>query len=438
MNQILRLFALIGILAGATVAWVVLGGVTSARTSSQRGALYGAVADLWGQPQEQVTPGLRFLWRVPVERDEVVREFGNVVYDGDGQPLLRKRTTWETRETTVDLASSDIAVDLHLDQRRKGLMWFPLYDVNFAGAWTYLHEHPNPGTVHIRFEFPVANGLYDDFRFSVDGREQADVFKPAAGVVQVPVEVTPGQSVAFSIGYKSRGMTQWTYRPHRDAGVGQLEQFKLVMTTDFADIDYPTFTMSPSTRERVGDGWELMWTFRRLVAGHGMGMVMPERVQPGPLAASLSYSAPISLGLFMLWIYVFGLLRRLEIHPVNHLFLAAAFFSFHLLFAYSADHLPVEAAFALSSVVSIALVVTYLRLVVGPRFAFVEAGLAQLLYLVGFSLAHFWEGYTGLTLTVLGIVTLFGLMQLTGRMRWNEVFSGGFGVPDETGVAPAK
>ena len=111
------------------------------------------------------------------------------------------------------------------------------------------------------------------------------------------------------------------------------------------------------------------------------------------------------------------------------MFIAAAFFSFHLLFGYSADHLPVEAAFALSSVVSVVLVVSYLRLVVGPRFAFVEAGLAQLLYLVGFSLAHFFEGFTGLTVTVLGILTLFALMMLTGRIRWSDVFSGGKGLP---------
>jgi hypothetical protein len=42
-------------------------------------------------------------------------------------------------------------------------------------------------------------------------------------------------------------------------------------------------------------------------------------------------------------------------------------------------------------------------------------------YLVGFSLAHFWEGYTGLTVTVLSIVTLFLLMQLTGRIRWSAL-----------------
>jgi inner membrane protein involved in colicin E2 resistance len=152
-------------------------------------------------------------------------------------------------------------------------------------------------------------------------------------------------------------------------------------------------------------------------------MIMPQRVQPGELAADLSFSAPFSLGLFFLWIYALGLLRGVEIHPINYVFLAGAFFAFDLLFAYTADHLAVEVAFALASFVSVGLVVSYLRLAVGSRFAFVEAGLAQLLYQVGFALAHFWEGFTGLTITVLGIGTLFALMQLTGRIRWAEVLA---------------
>jgi inner membrane protein involved in colicin E2 resistance len=108
---------------------------------------------------------------------------------------------------------------------------------------------------------------------------------------------------------------------------------------------------------------------------------------------------------------------------VNYLFIAGAFFSFNLLFAYTADLLPVEYAFALSAGVSVLLVVSYLRLVVGARFALVEAGLAQLLYQVGFGVAHFREGSTGLTITVLGILTLFALMQLTGRIDWSAALS---------------
>jgi hypothetical protein len=42
---------------------------------------------------------------------------------------------------------------------------------------------------------------------------------------------------------------------------------------------------------------------------------------------------------------------------------------------------------------------------------------------VGFSLAHFFPGYTGLTISVLAILTLFILMQLTGRVRWTHVLA---------------
>ena len=60
-------------------------------------------------------------------------------------------------------------------------------------------------------------------------------------------------------------------------------------------------------------------------------------------------------------------LRRVELHPVNYFFLAAAFFAFHLLLAYLVDHISIHAAFLISSVVSTALMVSYLRLVTGFR-----------------------------------------------------------------------
>jgi hypothetical protein len=40
-----------------------------------------------------------------------------------------------------------------------------------------------------------------------------------------------------------------------------------------------------------------------------------------------------------------------------------------------------------------------------------------------FSYAFFFEGYTGLSITVGAIVTLFVVMQMTGRIRWTEKFA---------------
>ena len=72
----------------------------------------------------------------------------------------------------------------------------------------------------------------------------------------------------------------------------------------------------------------------------------------------------------------------------------------------------------LSSLTSLILVVTYLRLVVNWGFAFREAGLSQILFLVLFSYAFFYPGFTGLIITIGCILTLFILMQITGKIRW--------------------
>jgi hypothetical protein len=77
------------------------------------------------------------------------------------------------------------------------------------------------------------------------------------------------------------------------------------------------------------------------------------------------------------------------------------------------------------------LVISYLRLVVGMRFAAVEAGLAQLVYLVLFSYAFFFKGFSGLAVTIGAILTLFVVMQLTGRIRWSEKFATRAPVPTQ-------
>jgi inner membrane protein involved in colicin E2 resistance len=182
--------------------------------------------------------------------------------------------------------------------------------------------------------------------------------------------------------------------------------------------------LSPTEKREAGAGWELAWRYKSLVSGFQIGMSMPEKLQPGPLAGQISYFAPVSLFLFFFPMFIIATLRNIELHPMNYFFLAAAFFSFHLLLAYLVDHISIHLAFGIASAVSILLVVSYLRLVVGMRFAALEAGTAQLIYLVLFSYAFFFKGFTGLAVTIGCILTLFAVMQMTGRIRWAEKFGG--------------
>ncbi|MBH25008.1 MAG: hypothetical protein CMH57_11240 [Myxococcales bacterium] len=413
MHPIVRLLGIGGVFAIVTIAWLIFGAVMVDRTSNQSNQLHGQVAELWGSEHAQQAPQLTFE-RV-IERDEVSTE-----QVGDSQRVVRKRVKERVTQPR-NPSSTHVTADVELDQRLKGLMWYSLYNVTFNGRWTYTHTDADEGELRIAFAFPDSQGLYDDFRFVVNGEERANSLSPEQGRLQVLIPVQPGDELTVEIGYRSRGMNTWAYVPAQ--GVANLEDFHAKLTTDFHDIDFPAFAMSPSTKTQTDDGWTLSWDFAQVVTGHRVGIATPQRLQPGEPASALSFSAPISLFFFFLVLFVLGTLRRIEIHPMNYLFLGAAFFAFHLLFGYSVDHLHVVPAFALSSVVSMVLVVTYLRLVVSARFAFIEAALAQLIYLVGFSLAHFWDGYTGLTVTVLSIFTLFLVMQWTGRINWSEALS---------------
>jgi hypothetical protein len=202
--------------------------------------------------------------------------------------------------------------------------------------------------------------------------------------------------------------------------VSQAHDFDLLVRTDFSGFDFPENAMSPTEERRTNEGWELEWKYQNLVSGFDIALKMPQKLQPGPLAGRISFFAPVSLFLFFFLIFILSTLRGIDLHPMNYFFLACAFFAFHLLMAYLVDHISIHAAFVLSSIVSIVLVVSYLRLVVSPRFAVVDAGLAQLIYLVLFSYAFFFEGFTGLTVTIGAIVTLFVVMQMTGKIRWDS------------------
>jgi hypothetical protein len=223
------------------------------------------------------------------------------------------------------------------------------------------------------------------------------------------------------VAYRSHGLESWRYRLGDD--VSQARDFVLQVRTNFKGIDFPLNALSPTEKRETPDGWELVWQYRNLISGFQIGVTMPEKLQPGPLAGQISYFAPVSLLLFFFLMFIVTTLKSIDLHPMNYFFLAAAFFSFHLLLAYLVDHISIHLAFAIGSAVSIFLVVSYLRLVVGPRFAVVEAGGAQLVYLVLFSYAFFLHGFTGLAVTIGCIVTLFVVMQLTARIRWAERFS---------------
>ncbi|HEX8188782.1 MAG TPA: inner membrane CreD family protein [Pyrinomonadaceae bacterium] len=412
-----RIVAIAFIFLCASAAWMVLGATIFSRTYDSDQALEGQVTSLWGSPQSQSPPAAASVRTVPKATETL--ENGVKKVSVENVPVSQ----------TLPLESSRVDVSLGLEHRQKGLLWYSTYKVEFDGTYVFRNATEQE-RVTFTLKFPAERAIYDDLVFTVNGAPVALTNEDGAATGTAAVK--PGEAATLRVAYRSQGLNDWRYNfgggdARAGAGVAQVRDFRMRMRTNFKEIDFPENTLSPSDKRETDGGWELEWNYKNLVSGFQIGMAMPEKLQPGPLAGRISFFAPVSLFFFFFLMFIITTMRGLELHPMNYFFLAAAFFAFHLLLAYLVDHVSIHAAFAASSVVSIFLVISYLRLVVGTRFAAREAGLAQFIYLVMFSYAFFFKGFTGLAVTVGSILTLFVVMQITGRVRWAEKFSAGAG-----------
>jgi Inner membrane protein CreD len=357
------------------------------RTNQQDAKLKSEVGKLWGTVHRQCAPEVYFM------------------YQGIRQPF--------------PLSRSKINVDLKLDHRRRGLLWYSTFAVNFDGRYTIQNPFDEPTEIFIEFSLPAQGAVYDSFRFVLNGRELQNI-QIATNTLTQRLELAAHESQPLQVTYRSQGMDEWWYDFGKD--VTQVKDFDLTMKTDFDDVNFPGNSVSPSSKKHLDHGWQLQWKYSNLLSGVTIGMAMPHKLNPGPWVSRVTASAPVSLFLFFFLLFILTTIRKIKLHPMNYFFLGASFFSFHLLLAYLVDHLSIHFAFLLCSSVSIALVLSYMKLVVGRTRAFVEIAIAQFVYLVLFSYTFFFEEYAGLAITVLCILTLFVLMQVTGKLDWDHLF----------------
>ena len=92
-----RLFAIAFIFVCTSVAWCILASTVYMRTYERGPALRDKVASSWGAPQTQAPP--RACYKQP------------------------GKTEKEVVTTVLPLARSRVDVGLHLEHRRKGLLW---------------------------------------------------------------------------------------------------------------------------------------------------------------------------------------------------------------------------------------------------------------------------------------------------------------------------
>ncbi len=400
--MISRIAAITFIFICTAIAWLILGVTVSSRTDESYTMLRTEVGQLWGSKLSQKAPSISYITYQPIA----------------AAPDTALQQTAVAHPVQVD--ASDIDVRLMLNHRQKGLLWYSTYRVAFRGTYRIANADAESRRFTFAFAFPGSNAVYDKFHMTIGSRE-VQIPAITSGEIEESFEIPAQSSEDITISFVSNGMDSWWYTFGQD--VSQIRNFSLVIHTNFDDIDFPEQSISPTSKQRTADGWDMHWQYSSLLSDIRIGIAMPKKLNPGPWVSMVTYFAPVSLFLFFFMLLIFTTMKKISLHPMHYFFISAAFFSFHLLLAYLVDHISVHLAFIIASIASIALVVSYMRPIVGARFALVEIGGAQFIYLILFSYTFFFRGYTGLTIAISCVATLFIVMQATARLNWEELFS---------------
>ena len=417
---------------GFTIIWTILGSVNENRTYTHTDFSLKKIQNTYGGPL-RITPP-RIYYELTQERQGKVGKFDTV-------------STYKERET-VDPSGSDIKLDLSLERKKVGNLWFPIFKATYRGSYEYkIDSIPVEYRSEPLFLLPGLKSSESILR-SIELKINGSTVEPLSKLVSnTPIELTStlkaDGNLLVDFYYETTGTAYLLYALSNNKDnkpdskkvtsksiiikdrLTRLDNFSLKLTTDFLKYDFPRRTIPYTKILKTENKTEFEWKFDKTVTGKNIGIIVPKETNPGEIASRISFFAPIPLLFFFVVMTIFGILTKQQLHPMHFFFLAATFLSFHLIYSYSADHISMYAAFTIATLVSCFLTFSYLIRVRDRKYSFI-AMLFQLLYLVMFSWSFFYKtdndlGITGLIVTIVSVLTLFVLMQLTANLNWKNL-----------------
>ncbi|HZS36683.1 MAG TPA: hypothetical protein VFF06_07655 [Polyangia bacterium] len=390
----------IGVIAAAAVAlscgWRLFAGRSLDRSERARTASLD-VARIWGGPIAQPQPEVR--WR-RADAATVELESG-------------------------ELASTDVAVDLAVDYRRRGITEYPGYEAAFSGDYQFKNPAPDPAFVAFTVGLPVDRSalMLRDLRLLVDGQEDPKHTEYAPDRIAWRGRIEGARTARFTLAYRARGLGRFGYRFVADrAADGSVNTrpvtaFKLALTVHNlkGELDFPVGSMAPTAMQSSGATRVLTWDVERLLTSFDVGVVLPDRGDVAVALGHLIQNAP-----FFYLLYAAGLLFALSTvgrrpRALHIAGFSAAYFLYFPLATYLSAYLawPIASSLALAGIS--ALVIAHAHRFVGARVAG-QVALVQAFFLATPAIAYLLPMHTGLILVIAGFIALGSGLHFVGRL----------------------
>jgi hypothetical protein len=316
-----------------------------------------------------------------------------------------------------ELHASNIAVTLKVDYRKKGLVYYTGYHAEFTGKYTI--KNPEKENIYLSFIFPYptkqGEGLLQNFKLLVNGKEDLDDTEYQPDLALWTGLLGPSDALNITVQYEGRGLKEFAY------GFEPAKQINnLSMTLDVQgakNLDYAASTMPPTEpSQETPQGKILKWKLDKALTELNIGVILPDKLNIEKQLFVMTSRAP---AFFLLFLISLIAILRLTGESLNFIQIAVtsiAYFLFYPLFAYLVIYLGLIFAFIISFTSIGLLILNYIRILHGLKIALAVVT-AYLFYLGLTSLSALLPTYTGLILTLEGVVLMGIIMQVLSRHK---------------------
>lgn len=316
-----------------------------------------------------------------------------------------------------DIHAAHVKVDLKVDYRKKGLVYYTGYNAEFTGQYTL--KNPEKEKIYLSFIFPYptkqGEGMLSDVKLLVNGEEDLKntEYQPSLALWTGLLEA--GASIEMTLQYKGRGLNEFKYGFETGK---QINNFKLEMWVDVdKKLDYPESTMPPTAPLDISkQGTKLIWQLDRTLTRSNIGVVLPDKLNIEKQLAIMSYRAPAFFLIFLVTLLITFVLAGQRPNFIQVAIVSVGYFMFYPLFAYLVVYInPVLALLISFSIIGF-LIFNYLR-----NLHQIQVALAVLVaytFCLGITtVAALLPLYTGLILTLEGVVLIAVIMQVLTKFK---------------------
>jgi hypothetical protein len=403
MNASTRIFGMLVWLGGLLVVGAVLLALTAARVGEHKSSTYGYAYFLfqegWGGEIGIVPPAFSLQRSYTVSQYNKDAEIYEDVVKVEHYNLVPK--------------SIDISTDLDYAEKIRSLLAFNAFEVHNRETYTLVNTTEYAGELQVKVTKPENANLLYDYTIAIPSKGDLVVRPVMDGSVALLPSLGVGEQVEVIITYSTKGMDIYKY--NLSAYQNNVIQ-GLTAKIELNTREYAIYREGiPHTEEATPDGASLQFTVNDFSTTQDMGVAFLEKQRYLDQIQNLMNYSPISLGLFLLVIFLFSQIFAVRFNAFHYLFLGMIDVFYYLFVAYLIRFFGILPTFGISIALTAAMFLLYAPNVFGKWFAFRVVGVYLALLTVVFSLIFLMPIFQGLLFVVLIFVIFMSVMVFVGR-----------------------